>query len=345
MARVDGPGAAPGDAAKVVSRIGVEEARERFGPELERRLHAAVAGDGVLFVAARYHLDTGGKRLRALLPPWICNNLGGDPTNALALGVAFELVHNGTLVHDDLQDGDTHRRGLPTVWARFGMPQAVNVGTALLLLGLAEVLKTPAGPRLIADVNLAVLGIVEGQALEFELHTAAEPTPAAWERMARGKTGDLFGACFLGGARAAGLGDADSDAIAELGRELGVFFQLQDDLLDLVGDKGRELPATDLAEGKISWPVAWAKQHAAAPQSDRLMAIVRAPRGDTTAAMVEEALALLHATGAIAACIAEVERRARALLAAPFIVAVPGLVQRVLAPIAHVLSDPELAHG
>lgn len=315
----------------------LEAAKGRWGEELERRLRVAVIGDGVLFEAARYHLDTGGKRLRALIPPWICGNLGGDPAAALDLGVAFELIHNGTLVHDDLQDGDVQRRGRPTVWTRFGMPQAVNVGTALLLLGLAEVLKTPVGARIVADVNLAVLAIVEGQALEFELGCDPAPTPDKWVRMARGKTGALFGACFLGGACAAGLGDADGDAVRALGLDLGVFFQLQDDLLDLVGDKGRELPATDLAEGKISWPVAWVAVNGAPAERERLMAIVKTERARTTAAMVEEALAILHTSGAIAACAAECARLAAELEARPFAHAMPGLVQRVLEPVAHVM--------
>lgn len=318
-------------------RMTFEVARERFGAELERRLRAAVAGEGTLFSAARYHLDTGGKRLRAILPPWLAANLGGDPEVACELGVAFELIHNGTLVHDDLQDGDTQRRGLPTVWARFGMPQAVNVGTALLLLGLAKVLETPIGPRLIADVNLAILGIVEGQALEFELHTDPRPTPAKWERMAAGKTGALFGACFLAGARAAGRSDADSDALRRLGVELGVLFQLQDDLVDLVGDKGRERPATDLAEGKISWPVAWAAQRAGGEEARRLLTIVRAPRQDTSDAMIDEALAILGATGALAACADEVARLARAIRSEPLSQALPDLVERVLAPVRHVI--------
>lgn len=316
----------------------LEDAKARWGEELERRLRAAIVGDGVMFEAARYHMDTGGKRLRALIPPWICGNLGGDPALALDLGVAFELVHNGTLVHDDLQDGDVQRRGRPTVWSRFGMPQAVNVGTALLLLGLAQALKTPVGQRIIADINLSVLSIVEGQALEFELTDDPTPTPDKWVRMARGKTGALFGACFLGGARAAGLGDADGDAVRALGLDLGVFFQLQDDLLDLVGDKGREVPATDLAEGKISWPVAWTAVNAPPAERERLLAIVRTERANTTRSMVDEALAILHRTGAIAACAAECGRLAAELEARPFAHAMPGLVQRVLEPVAHVVS-------
>jgi geranylgeranyl pyrophosphate synthase len=222
------------------------------------------------------------------------------------------------------------------------MPQAVNVGTALMLLGIAQVLRSPIGRQLIADVNLAILGVVEGQALEFELATRPSPTTADWTRMARGKTGDLFGACFIAGARAAGLDSAESDEVQRLGCDFGVFFQLQDDVLDLVGDKGRDVVASDLAEGKVSWPVAWLASHVASAERDRLMQIVRAPRHETSPAMVAEALAILHRSGAILAATDELARMARALAEAPFARVVPGLVERVLGPIGHVVQVPPL---
>lgn len=318
-----------------------EGAASQWLPRIEVLLREAAAGDGVLFAAARYHFDTGGKRIRAILPPLLASNLRASEAaldEALTLGVALELVHNGTLVHDDLQDGDTARRGMPTVWARYGMAQAVNVGTAMLLLGLSRVLSTRPGPGLIADVNLAILHIVEGQALEFELQGSESPTVAQWERMAAGKTGALFGACFIAGVAAAGGSGRARDAAWAFGVELGVFFQLQDDLLDLVGDKGRDAVATDLAEGKISWPVAWCREHAEAGLAGRLLQIVKTPREATTPEMVSEALSLLHRSGAIAAATDTLTRSARALLSAPWCEVVPGVVERVIAPVRHVLT-------
>lgn len=308
---------------------------------VEALLREAAAGDGVLFSAARYHLDTGGKRIRAILPPLLAKNLGCSAEQldeALTLGVALELVHNGTLVHDDLQDGDVARRGMPTVWARYGMQQAVNVGTAMLLLGLSKVLGTASGASLIADVNLAILHIVEGQALEFELQGSDAPTVERWERMAAGKTGALFGACFIAGVAAARGSSRARDAAWAFGVELGVFFQLQDDLLDLVGDKGRDAVATDLAEGKISWPVAWCCEHAEPALAARILHIVKTPRESTSPEMVADALALLHQTGAIAAATQTLTRSAKALLAAPWCEVVPGVVERVIAPVRHVLT-------
>ncbi|MCC6625737.1 MAG: polyprenyl synthetase family protein [Deltaproteobacteria bacterium] len=322
-------------------------ARDRFSEALERRLMASVSGDGVLFEAGRYHLETGGKRLRGLLPPWVAHNLtlvrpdrSRVVEDALVLGVALELIHNGTLVHDDVQDGDTLRRGRPTVWVRYGMPQAVNLGTTLLLLGVQQVVGARRGHEIIGDINLAILDIVAGQALEFELQTHDGPTTAMWERMAAGKTGALFSACFLGAVHAAGLPSADLREAARFGSRLGVFFQLQDDLLDLVGDKQRDVPATDIAEGKISWPVAWACERRSGPSAaaiERMLESVRAPRAATSLAMIHEALGLLHEVGAIRAGLDRVAQLGAELTAHPLSRSSPGLVERVLDPIRHAL--------
>lgn len=327
--------------SRVEVALTFDEVARRHLDRIEGALRLASEGEGVLFEAARYHLETGGKRIRALLPVLIAHNLGAENhalDEALELGVALELIHNGTLVHDDLQDGDVARRGLPTVWARYGMAQAVNVGTAMLLLGLSKVLSTRAGPGLIADVNLAILHIVEGQALEFELQTSDTPTVTRWERMAAGKTGALFGACFIAGVAAVAGSNRARDAAWAFGVELGVFFQLQDDLLDLVGDKGRDAVATDIAEGKISWPVAWCCEHADRVAASRLMGIIKTPRETTSPEMVTEALAILHASGAIQAAIETLRRSARALVSAPWCEVVPGVVERVMAPVRHVLE-------
>jgi geranylgeranyl pyrophosphate synthase len=311
-------------------------ARQRFGEVLEARLAAAVAGEGVLAEAMTYHVGAGGKRLRALLPPWIAASLGASASavdEAIELGVGLELIHNGTLVHDDVQDGDTTRRGQPAVWVRWGMPQAINVGTTMMCLGLERILRTSVGAEFASATNRAILDVVAGQAAEFVLQTAPRPSVLAWEAMASGKTGALFRTCYAAGARAARLSGEEVAALAAFGAALGVFFQLQDDLLDLVGDKGREVPATDLAEGKISYPVAWAAEHAPADQAERLLAIVHAPRADTSPAMVAEGLALLHATGAIDAAVSSLRSRAEALASEPWAALTLGLIARVLEPV------------
>lgn len=315
----------------------------RHGRQLDEALVAAVAGDGLLERAARYHLATGGKRLRALLPIWVCESLGGRGEDALPIGVGFELLHNATLVHDDLQDGDALRRGAPAVWTRWGAAQAINVGNALFFRGLDAMTEAPSGPSLLPAAFAAMLEIVAGQALEFQLQLPrADPdhvpaTLESWTRMASGKTAALFAVCVRGGVHAAG-GDASAcEAGARFGRRLGLLFQVQDDLLDLVGDKGRDQRATDIAEGKVSYPVAWLADNHQGPEVDRLLAIVRAPRAETSPAMIAEALELLGRLGAIDATATYVRDEAAHASADPLASALPGLITRVLEPVRHAL--------
>ena len=311
--------------------------RQHLG-DVERMLADAVAGPDVVHAALRYHLETGGKRLRALIPGWIATNLGGDVSAGLALGVAVELVHNGTLIHDDVQDGDEVRRGRPTVWRAFGMPQAINAGSWLMFAGASLASRADASGVAVDLLQRALMRVIEGQGLEFELQGRDAPTTAEWETMARAKTGVLFGAACALGAVASGLEPGQRADLAAYGEDLGVFFQLQDDLLDLLGDKGRGATATDIAEGKISHPVAWVAEHGEPASRARLLAIIRTPRAETGDALIAEALDLLRTSGALEASLASLAARAKALEGAPWASATPGLVARVLAPLAHIVT-------
>src|SRR5262249_27078027 len=120
---------------------------------------------------SRYHFSTGGKRLRALIPCWLYAVYGADPMSAIPLGCALELVHNATLVHDDLQDRDTVRRGQPTVWNRFSAEQAINCGDALFQFAWEMLLDLDVEAarfrRVSRRIVRATLQVIEGQAQEF----------------------------------------------------------------------------------------------------------------------------------------------------------------------------------
>ena len=302
--------------------------RERFIEAIDRCLLEAIQPDpsgGPLEAMITRHLESGGKRLRALIPLTICDALDVDPGRSVALGAAAEMTHNATLVHDDLQDGDTHRRGEPTVWAVSGMPQAINCGDAMFQLGMRLIAQVDAGPamkmrlsQLHIDCTLQVIG---GQAREFDLMGHAR-TPSTEDYLAvvRGKTGGLFKLPIAGAALLCGTDDATVEALKEVAADMGVVFQIQDDLLDVVADKGRERRGEDLAEGKQSFLVVHALEHGAEADAARLRVILETPRDETTGALLEEGIAILERCGsleagqrAIGERIAAIQRRADAL--------------------------------
>jgi geranylgeranyl diphosphate synthase type I len=319
--------------------IPFEEARSLYLPRVQAALEASAGVAGHLELMVQQHLATGGKRLRAIIPPWVAANLGGDVEAAVSLGVGLELLHNGTLVHDDLQDGDAVRRGHPTVWRRWGEAQAINAGDGFYFQGFASILSVGGAHTAGRRIARALERVVEGQVMEFQLQAApgsAErlaPTLDNWVRMAGGKTGALMGACVMAGAWSAGRDDEALDDAASWGEQLGLLFQVQDDVLDLIGGKGREMVGTDLAEGKLSFPVVWFLEHVSGSARQELIRIVQTPRAQTTAEEVSHGLALLNEAGALEAALQWLREARETSVSSPWSNAAPGLADAFLAPI------------
>jgi hydroxymethylglutaryl-CoA reductase len=268
---------------------------------------------GSLPEMCRYHLDTGGKRLRAILPLLVGEALGQPAERMRPLGAACEMLHNATLVHDDLQDGDLWRRGRMTVWNRYGVPQAINLGDAMFYytLLLVQRLDAPAAlrERLARRVLVDTLRVIDGQEREFALKRPEPATIDEYFAMVEGKTSGLFALPMAGAAALCGAADELVDGLAEAARHMGVLFQIQDDTLDLYGDKGRESRGSDIAEGKRSALVVHAFAVLPAPQSERLRQILDLDRSATRAEHIEEALQLLEHAKALDFALAEIRRR------------------------------------
>lgn len=243
---------------------------ERLGPfraDLEHELVALggmTAGGHVdprfteLFIAHQF--ATGGKRLRGLLPPALVTACGGELQPALVLGACIEAVHNGTLVHDDIQDRDTLRRGKPTLWTVVGVPQALNVGDALLIAPILRLLRigvlTPPVALELADMlSAALLATIHGQVADVALRDAADVDFDRAMAVARAKTSPLFACALQGAAVLLELSAEARKAAAEVGDFIGIGFQIRDDLLDVIGTKGRGAAGADLREGKPTWPL------------------------------------------------------------------------------------------
>jgi len=246
---------------------------------------------------AAYHLSTGGKRLRALIPGMVFESLGQDPARAVVIGAAVELIHNGTLVHDDLQDGDDTRRGMPTVWKKYSPAQAINCGDAMLYLALQLLLESDfpdrVRRRLTASAVSATLEVIEGQAKEFRMKAEAFPGVERYIEMVRGKTSALISMPVRLAMEALEIPVEACKTVCAAAADLGVLFQIQDDVLDLYGDKNRGRKAPDIAEGKISLLVAHVFSTASEGDREALNAILRKPREQTTDDDIERALGIL----------------------------------------------------
>ena len=193
----------------------------------------------------------GGKALRPALVLLCAEAAGGEAADAVPAAVADELVHNFSLLHDDVMDGDTTRRHRATAWTVFGTGPAILAGDALLSVAF-EVL-APSGAANAKVLSAATLALLEGQAADLDFEQRDDVTPGECVRMAEGKTAALLGAaCTLGAAVADG-----GDGFGAFGRAAGLAFQHVDDLLGIWGDPavtGKPV-YSDLQNRKKSLPV------------------------------------------------------------------------------------------
>lgn len=275
------------------------------------------------------HVASGGKRLRARLALFAVRALGGDVAHGTGWGACCELLHNASLIHDDIQDGDRYRRGRPALWARHGVSQAINAGDLAIALGYLAI-DTVAGTdalrwQLTRTVSTAARQVVEGQAAELSLLTS---DTLAWETYAacvEGKTAALFSLPVEGAALIAGRTPDQAAHLADALRPLGLLFQVQDDILDLFGDNGREMRGSDLAQS--SKATAIVVEHLRLHPADRawLLRILTAPREETPAADIDDAIARFAEGGALAAVWAHLDALLDALTRSPDLAREPAL--------------------
>lgn len=316
-------------------------------PDVEELLLDLATGERFerLGVIAREHLQTGGKRLRARLALATMQALGAPMEDALPWAVATEMLHNATLVHDDLQDGDAVRRGQPAVWARHGVNQAINVGDLMLMLPFRALEHLDTQPARCWCLSRALARsaeeVVRGQAAELDLLPRRRLDWDGYRSAVEGKTAALFSLPVYGSCILAGASDAEATALSNELRPIGVLFQVADDILDLYGDKGREAPGADLREGKVS---ALVVEHLRLHPEDRqeLLALLETPRDTTPDAAVQDFIERFRTGGALHAvwerlgAIEEAVHDSAVLATAPKLHAAAfDLVARALLPILH----------
>ena len=294
--------------------------KDRFDPMLERELEQAVAQiDGsapLLGRMVRFHLGwvepdgaptdrtvrqtIQGKRIRPYLTLLTTEALGGTPDNAIPIAAAIELLHNFTLIHDDIQDRSPNRRHRATVWRVWGDAQAINAGDALFAAAQRTLLRTPlaavAAPTLlhVSDAfNAMTTEIVRGQTADLEFEHASSVTADDYLAMIRGKTAAILRFSAWAGAVAAGQSEAVAASLGELGEALGIGFQIRDDILGVWGanDETGKDQGDDIRRKKKSLPILLLTEQATPDDTDRLAALYKAEVIDE--AGVEEVRAML----------------------------------------------------
>ncbi|MBM3133280.1 MAG: polyprenyl synthetase family protein [Chloroflexi bacterium] len=255
----------------------------RYQPELDRALISMVGNSSLpMYHMMRYHMGwvdasgeprqkVGGKRLRPGLCLLACESVGGEWRKALPAAAALELLHNFTLVHDDIEDGDRERQGVPTVWHVWGEAQGINTGDAMHVLARLALLSLNGNGvppekvlRAARMLDETCLRLCEGQHLDISYEGREDVGIEEYITMIEGKTAALF-ACSLELGAILGADDgAVVEGLGRFGRNLGLAFQVQDDALGIWGEAkvtGKSA-ASDILKKKKTFPVIHALRNA-----------------------------------------------------------------------------------
>ena len=281
-------------------------------------LDAVAALDGrapLLSGMVRYHLGYAGRDLRPLDPHAVdrgkrlrptvallaAGAAGGDPRVAAPVAAALELLHNFTLIHDDVQDESPVRRHRPTVWSLWGVGQAINAGDALFAashLPLYQLTSTSVSAelilRLLEAFDRMTIAIVEGQTQDLTFEARPDVTPGEYLEMIAGKTAAIVRFAAWAGALLGGADEATASRWAEFGLSLGLGFQVRDDLLGIWGaqEATGKAPAEDVRRRKQSLPILILRERLNGAERDELRCLFSASNVDS--AGVARVLALLE---------------------------------------------------
>ncbi len=275
---------------------------------------AGSSQSALLTEMVQYHLGlrrTGhrpGKRLRANIALLTCEAFGRRYAEALWAGVAVELVHNFSLVLDDVQDGDELRRGRPAVWKVWGTGQAINAGAALEALvtrSVVDLLPARHADRTRPALSLlseAMLALCRGQVLDLQFEQRIDVSVDEYLEMISLKTGALFECAARLGGVAAGAGEASLDRAGHFGHHLGLAFQVIDDILGVFGSTqqtGKRV-GSDLKNGKKTLPTLHALRNG--PAGNRRVLRSLLTRARFSAEELETARAIIAQSGAQQVC-------------------------------------------
>lgn len=257
----------------------ISEVKELVENRIERALtHTSLDR---LSGAMMHLVEGGGKRLRATLPWLVAKAVGNTHAGLLDVGAAIEIIHNFTLVHDDIMDDDDIRRGRPAVHIAYDLPTAINAGDAMLAIAfeamvVAEGIKAEQLPFLVKRIGRMVRKCSEGQQLDIEFEDREVVTEEQYIEMIHGKTAAMFLTCAEVGAHLAGANHEIIQCMHDWGLALGLCFQLMDDIIDVLSDSetlGKPC-GSDVAQGKRTMMVIHALNQPASQSKENLLQVL-----------------------------------------------------------------------
>ena len=248
--------------------------------KIEYELKKYVDGDGELYDASKHLLLSGGKRIRPYLAILTYMLKRDDLNEILPPAVSVELLHNYTLIHDDIMDNDNERRGKPTVHTIYGVPLGILAGDLLFTKSFEAILKINDPIKLKGILNTLVdasVKVCEGQAMDMKFEEKDYfPTIDEYFEMISKKTGALIIAPIKIGGIMADFNKEEMDSLIEYGKRIGLTFQIQDDVLDLIGNEkilGKPV-GSDIREGKKTIIILHALQTLPETKKERLLSIL-----------------------------------------------------------------------
>lgn len=242
----------------------------------------------ILYDPIHYTLSLGGKRIRPRIVLIACGMCGGDPEEAIPAAMALEMLHNFTLIHDDIMDKAEMRRGKPSVYKKWNESVAILSGDAMFTHALQQLHYYGSDPRFSKEMYLmlekefldAVVTVCRGQALDLDYEADYEITIDHYMEMVEQKTAALISTAFRLGAIIANADQEKKTILGRLGYETGVAFQIQDDLMDITAnpDQFGKKRGGDIYEGKMTYLFLTALSKADTDQK----AFLKSLRGKTT---------------------------------------------------------------
>ncbi len=288
----------------------------RYKSDIDAALRDRLSGSDPVYRPLRYTMgwsdENGnpsngavGKALRPTLCLLACDAAGGDVSKALPAAVSLELIHNFSMVHDDIQDGDKTRRNRPTLWAVWGVPKAIVAGNALRVVADMS-LSGPGESALGTEQVVAVSGLltesyldmIEGQYLDLSYEGRPDIGLNDYLEMISRKTGSLIQCALSIGATIGARNPKTVRALSEYGKAVGYVYQIRDDILGIWGDEqvtGKPVGA-DVARRKNTFPVVYALSKTERADRDVLLDAYRGPIVDEGA--VDSVIAVLDKVGA-----------------------------------------------